>query len=64
MSSRKKYNLTTQNQIEDTTESDGVTYLDSILLHLQQVKIEENTILKLYNYLEEEKYDTERGGKF
>ena len=44
---------------DDKDETDGITYLDSVFSHLEQIGIESSIITKLYVYLRHERYDTE-----
>ena len=59
ISSGIKYNINGTNTESEGDESQGITYLDTIFQHLQQINIPNDVISRLYNYLKEHKFDTE-----
>lgn len=59
ISSSNKYNIDTTTDQGSTDESNGITYLDVIFEYLQDIKIPDPTIEKLYYYLQQEAFETE-----
>ena len=65
LSSSNKFNIKTGGAIKIKSDqpenlvSDNVTYLDVLIEHLHEMKIEKDAILRLINYLKKEQYDTE-----
>lgn len=60
ISSGNKYNISTAaDDTAEVIEYDGITYLDTIFDYLQQLQIEDDVILEVYQFLKYEKYDTE-----
>ena len=62
ISSGNKYNIEMGNNIETEVQqkdNDNMTYLDTVVEHLYKVNIQNDSILRLVNYLKNEKFDTE-----